>query len=154
MFKHKNATGFTQFVYALFATLIEFLASIIIIYLITVTFGASLIEDFNGTLLFSILISSISFMPSFILIEHQDPFSLLTRLFIKNEYNSNLEIRLVKLSLGAIIGSWFGALVIPLDWDRWWQEWPISCCIGALVGSFIGLLFSGLTFKNKIKQHF
>ena len=154
MFKHKNATGFTQFVYALFATLIEFLASIIIIYLITVTFGASLIEDFNGTLFFSILISSISFMPCFILIEHQDPFSLLTRLFIKNEYNSNLEIRLVKLSLGAIIGSWFGALVIPLDWDRWWQEWPISCCIGALVGSLIGLLFSSLTFKNKIKQHF
>lgn len=25
------------------------------------------------------------------------------------------------MTLGAVFGSWFGALLIPLDWDRPWQ---------------------------------
>ena len=41
-------------------------------------------------------------------------------------------------AVGAFVGAWFGAFPIPLDWDRPWQEWPISCNIGMTLGAFLG----------------
>ena len=41
-------------------------------------------------------------------------------------------------ALGAFVGAWFGAFPIPLDWDRPWQEWPISCNIGLTLGASLG----------------
>jgi len=41
-------------------------------------------------------------------------------------------------AVGAFAGAWFGAFPIPLDWDRPWQEWPISCNIGITLGAFLG----------------
>ena len=32
------------------------------------------------------------------------------------------------------VGAWLGAVPLPLDWDRDWQVWPISCCLGAALG--------------------
>ena len=40
-------------------------------------------------------------------------------------------------AFGAVVGAWFGAFPIPLDWDRPWQAWPITCCLGALAGHFV-----------------
>ncbi|VDM11943.1 unnamed protein product [Wuchereria bancrofti] len=45
-----------------------------------------------------------------------------------------------QLSLGGLFGAWFGAFVIPFDWDRWWQRWPIPCVLGAVVGGILGCL--------------
>jgi hypothetical protein len=39
---------------------------------------------------------------------------------------------------GASLGAWCGAMVIPLDWDRPWQKWPIPCVAGAVVGFGVG----------------
>ncbi|KFY45765.1 hypothetical protein V494_00779, partial [Pseudogymnoascus sp. VKM F-4513 (FW-928)] len=39
---------------------------------------------------------------------------------------------------GTLIGSWLGAIPIPLDWDRPWQAWPITVAVGAYVGWGIG----------------
>jgi len=36
------------------------------------------------------------------------------------------------------LGCWCGAFPIPLDWDRPWQAWPISCVYGALLGYAVG----------------
>lgn len=40
----------------------------------------------------------------------------------------------------AMLGAYLGAAAIPLDWDRWWQRWPLPCLIGALAGFPIGHL--------------
>uniref|UniRef100_A0A8C1VTS9 Phosphatidylinositol glycan anchor biosynthesis, class F n=1 Tax=Cyprinus carpio TaxID=7962 RepID=A0A8C1VTS9_CYPCA len=40
----------------------------------------------------------------------------------------------------SVIGAWLGAFPIPLDWDRPWQVWPISCTLGATTGFLTGLL--------------
>ena len=34
-------------------------------------------------------------------------------------------------ALYSALGAWLGAFPLPLDWDRDWQVWPISCCLGA-----------------------
>ncbi|KAF3909620.1 Translin-1 [Arthrobotrys entomopaga] len=41
-------------------------------------------------------------------------------------------------ALGACIGTWFGAIPIPLDWDREWQKWPITIIVGMYVGYVFG----------------
>ena len=41
---------------------------------------------------------------------------------------------------GASLGAWCGAMVIPLDWDRPWQKWPIPCVAGAVAGFGVGAL--------------
>ena len=54
-------------------------------------------------------------------------------------------------AMGALIGAWFGAFPIPLDWDRPWQIWPITCSIGLCIGAGIGNLVS--LFKSLKLKH-
>merc|ERR1712142_1217987 len=49
---------------------------------------------------------------------------------------SPLDTCLYYNTLITLVGAWFGAFPIPLDWDRDWQVWPISCSLGAVFGSF------------------
>ena len=58
----------------------------------------------------------------------------------------------------AVIGVWLGAIVIPLDWDRPWQAWPIPCAVGTLVGYVFGLLLAALemcamSLEDKMKEN-
>ncbi|KAJ5179106.1 hypothetical protein N7492_002316 [Penicillium capsulatum] len=45
-------------------------------------------------------------------------------------------------ALGTGLGAWFGAIPIPLDWDRPWQAFPITILTGAYVGYAVGTLVS------------
>ncbi|CAA7391209.1 unnamed protein product [Spirodela intermedia] len=53
---------------------------------------------------------------------------------------------------GAVIGAWFGAWPMPLDWERPWQEWPICVTYGAVLGYVVGVLAS-LSFILCQKVH-
>ncbi|OAD56239.1 Phosphatidylinositol-glycan biosynthesis class F protein [Eufriesea mexicana] len=47
----------------------------------------------------------------------------------------NVLVDAIKTNIQAtLLGTWLGAIVIPLDWDRPWQVWPIPCVLGALLG--------------------
>lgn len=41
------------------------------------------------------------------------------------------------------LGSWLGAIAIPLDWDRPWQNWPLPILGGAYVGAIVGYTLGG-----------
>jgi phosphatidylinositol glycan class F len=45
-----------------------------------------------------------------------------------------------------------GAWVIPLDWDRPWQLWPIPCVLGAVGGYALTLLAAQLCVWRRIKD--
>lgn len=55
---------------------------------------------------------------------------------------------------GALIGSWLGVVPVVLDWDRPWQQWPLTLVMGAYVGCMIGHIY-GCSFstKNGHKSH-
>lgn len=56
------------------------------------------------------------------------------------------------MSLGACVGSWIGAIPIPLDWDREWQRWPVTIIAGMYIGAVAGKLIGGYVCKGaKIK---
>ncbi|KUF97395.1 hypothetical protein AM588_10008480 [Phytophthora nicotianae] len=52
------------------------------------------------------------------------------------------ELYLVCSSIGAMLGAYVGALPIPLDWDRPWQQWPLTCVYGTLIGHAAGIVLS------------
>ncbi|EAW11738.1 PIG-F family protein [Aspergillus clavatus NRRL 1] len=41
-------------------------------------------------------------------------------------------------ALGTCLGAWFGAVPIPLDWDRPWQAFPLTILTGAYIGFAVG----------------
>lgn len=41
-----------------------------------------------------------------------------------------------------ILGTWLGVIPIPLDWDRPWQQWPITLLVGGYIGAFLGALLA------------
>ncbi|KAK9678557.1 hypothetical protein RND81_11G219200 [Saponaria officinalis] len=43
---------------------------------------------------------------------------------------------------GAVLGAWFGAWPMPLDWERPWQEWPVCVTYGAIIGYTLGMISS------------
>lgn len=53
--------------------------------------------------------------------------------------------------------TWLSAFVLPLDWNRPWQAWPIPCVIGALIGYFVAhfitfIQISTTKLKKKSKK--
>ena len=48
-----------------------------------------------------------------------------------------------KYFISIVIGCWISCCVIPLDWDRDWQAWPIPLIVGAYIGAFIGFSIGG-----------
>lgn len=59
-------------------------------------------------------------------------------------------------SLGGLVGCWLGVIPIPLDWDRDWQDWPITLLIGSYAGAFIGAFASylyGLYVLSKFRKN-
>lgn len=150
MYKYQNQDNLTIFL----LTLLECLAATLIFYFISVSFGASLIEDFQATLFFSGLLTLLCILPALIVIEHTNPLDVVLKLFSHDSgmLLSHVEQRCKNVAIGAMVGAWVGALVIPLDWDRWWQQWPVSCCFGALSGTVIGLLGSTKSDRTN-KRH-
>ncbi|CAN6627762.1 hypothetical protein TRVA0_011S01926 [Trichomonascus vanleenenianus] len=52
-------------------------------------------------------------------------------------------------SVGTWFGAWLGAIPIPLDWDRPWQQWPITILAGAYAGTALGTVVGAVYRKLK-----
>ncbi|MED6146449.1 hypothetical protein PIB30_034563 [Stylosanthes scabra] len=64
------------------------------------------------------------------------------RIFAQTRPNGSVEYLICLPAHGAVIGGWFGAWPMPLDWERPWQEWPICVSYGAIGGYLVGLVAS------------
>ncbi|CAO3677143.1 unnamed protein product [Umbelopsis vinacea] len=60
------------------------------------------------------------------------------RIFLHHSPSNNAEMAAYMQAVSVLIGAWLGAVVIPLDWERPWQQWPVSCVLGSLLGQAVG----------------
>ncbi|ESQ35203.1 hypothetical protein EUTSA_v10008658mg [Eutrema salsugineum] len=74
------------------------------------------------------------------------------RVFASMKPSGNIEYMIFSPAYGAIIGGWFGAWPMPLDWERPWQEWPICVCYGAIGGYIAGQIVS-LSVMFFLRKH-
>ena len=58
---------------------------------------------------------------------------------IYHVFNCDFKVGMWKKYIISIaIGGWVSCVVIPLDWDRDWQAWPVPVVVGMYLGAFIG----------------
>lgn len=121
------------------------ISSVIVFSLIAIAFGASVLSNYEQTLNFSLLLTILTVFPACIHFNAQSAISL----FTSGQYSNNHQKIILQKFYCTMLGAWFGAFVIPLDWNRDWQAWPIPCCIGALVGTSLGQLVS-ITYLSDV----
>lgn len=129
---------------------IYFFMSCILFHAIIVLYGAPLIESVTETFLFAVLLSTFTTLQCLCLLGPN--IQAWIRVFSRNGAMSIWENSLQITTTCSILGGWFGAFPIPLDWDRPWQVWPISCSLGATFGYMAGLIIAPLWIHWNRKQ--
>lgn len=131
------------------------LALSIIYYIVIILFGAPVLSDREGTAMLVITLLILTFVPASLHLGVGNALELLIN--IQSQKDNILAEALRTNVIMTILGTWLGATVIPLDWDRPWQVWPIPCVIGALLGymsaHFITLSNVLPLFKLREKIH-
>ncbi|XP_026755510.2 phosphatidylinositol-glycan biosynthesis class F protein [Galleria mellonella] len=103
-------------------------------------FGAPILDCHEETLMLSSLMSLLAVFP---LIAHSGVEASMQLLFgIKNYGRDTITEMLVNNSIMTVCGAWLGAVVIPLDWNTPWQQWPVPCYLGAISGYLLSNVFT------------
>ena len=114
-------------------------------------FGASGWMDADaarGARALASLASGMTFAPLFVACDaamedgREDAFEEMARqarrIVVDGDVRTPREVGARAAAFGACLGAWFGALPIPLDWDRPWQKWPVSVVRGMTFGHLVG----------------
>ncbi|XP_019371868.1 PREDICTED: phosphatidylinositol-glycan biosynthesis class F protein isoform X1 [Gavialis gangeticus] len=129
---------------------IYFFMSCIVFHGIIVLYGAPLIESVLETFLFAVLLSTFTTLNCLCMLGPN--IQAWIKVFSKNGAMSIWDNSLQITTMCSIVGAWLGAFPIPLDWDRPWQVWPISCSLGATFGYVAGLIIAPLWIYWNRKQ--
>lgn len=108
-----------------------------VVFCIVILMGAPLSMLVLETYVLSIHLSLLVIQPVLVLfrLEHDQ----LRKFFsIDNIYSQILSNSVLCSSFFTLVGAWIGVIPIPLDWDRPWQQWPLTILTGAYIGGFVG----------------
>ncbi|XP_060205286.1 uncharacterized protein LOC132633089 [Lycium barbarum] len=109
-------------------------------------------EYFPKTFSWSLLMSLFTFVPAACVFGSS--WTDWHRVFARTKANESTDCMICLPAHGAVIGAWFGAWPMPLDWESPWQEWPICVTYGAIAGYLMGLVASlGCIFFRNHQQH-
>ncbi|XP_060687372.1 phosphatidylinositol-glycan biosynthesis class F protein isoform X1 [Hemiscyllium ocellatum] len=126
----------------IFRSCLLFFISCVIFHGILVLYGAPLLVSFRETFMFAVLLSTFTTLRCLCMLGPN--VQAWIRVFSKNGAMSIWDTSLQITTICSLFGAWLGAIPIPLDWDRPWQVWPISCTLGATLGFTISLVIAPL----------
>ncbi|CAG2114148.1 unnamed protein product [Medioppia subpectinata] len=107
------------------STIVSILKSIGVYYVLVVLLGAPILSQKLNTLYLSVLLTSLTTIPILVYCKHNNIQNLMNNLnYLRIE--AKAENVIVKTSVLTVMGSWFGAFPLALDWMQPWQEWPVS----------------------------
>lgn len=122
------------------------LALSLYVYILLFLFGAPLSVGVVETLLCAVHISLLSVQPLIFV------YKLDSRIW-KDVVSIKLPLDgLNGAATGTWLGAWLGAIPIPLDWDRPWQQWPITIVVGAYCGAAIGTVVGCIAQKWRVRR--
>ncbi|CAD5229443.1 unnamed protein product [Bursaphelenchus okinawaensis] len=117
-------------------TIKHFAIGVNIFHVLFVLFGAPFLVDFEWTLALAAVQSLCSAVPVSIAVEGRTddiiPF------LVEKEFDPKKKA-LKFVAFLSLFGNWISAAVIPLDWDLWWQRYPIPNFVGATSGFVLGV---------------
>lgn len=124
----------------------------ILFYIVEVLLGAPFFSKHYETFTLAFLLSTLTILPCCLYLGSESVPILITSLTFY-EGSEIYEIFLFHIRL-TIFGAWLGAVLIPLDWNKPYQEWPIPCYFGAIAGCFVAnfVSFISITFFKPSKK--
>ncbi|KAG7462664.1 hypothetical protein MATL_G00187120 [Megalops atlanticus] len=117
-----------------------FILSCLLFHAVVVLYGAPLLESALETFSLAVLLSSLTTLRCLCVLGPS--VQAWIRVFSREGAMSVWDTSLQITTACSVIGAWLGAFPIPLDWDRPWQVWPISCSLGATFGFLTGLVIA------------
>ncbi|XP_062858978.1 phosphatidylinositol-glycan biosynthesis class F protein [Trichomycterus rosablanca] len=129
---------------------VYFLLSCFFFHTVVVLYGAPLLESALKTFSLAVLLSTLTTLRCLCILGPN--VQAWIRVFSRDGAMSVWDTSLQITTLCSIVGAWLGAFPIPLDWDRPWQVWPISCSLGATGGFLTGLLAAPIWIRWHRKQ--
>ncbi|OXA42639.1 uncharacterized protein LOC110859428 [Folsomia candida] len=114
-----------------------------------VLFGAPLLSKFVLTAQFSIILTGWMFVPLTFTFPAKD---ILKQVIYFSTWNTKLTsvLRAKLRFISTIGGAMAGVVLIPLDWDRPWQVWPVPTLFSAFLTVFaVNTAFSLYTLLNQ-----
>eukprot|EP00898_Chlorokybus_atmophyticus_P007582 jgi/Chlat1/7825/Chrsp66S07266 len=123
---------------------VGFPAGDLLLLLVAMAFGAPMTSSVTQTFYFALLMSALTVAPAACVLGHDG--DAWQRVFAQTRPYTTAEFACCVPAHGAIVGAWIGAVPIPLDWGRYWQEWPTTCVVGALIGYVFGLCITPLLY--------
>lgn len=114
-------------------------------YILAVLLGAPVFSKHYKTFSFAFLLSILTILPCCLYLGPDSVPTLITSLtcFEGNELYEKFVFN-IRLT---VFGAWLGAVLIPLDWNKPYQEWPIPCSLGAIAGYFVSNFISFLLYS-------
>lgn len=70
------------------------------------------------------------------------------RMLCKRRPDNLAEADLLFSTLGLLVGNWLACVVIPLDWGRAWQAWPVPNVLVGSVAFLMGSLLAHVLFRG------
>lgn len=112
-----------------------------VIFLALILFGAPVSSHVKETFALAHHISLIVFQP--LLISYRLNYKKFLTVFrVDRIYSVIFSSPALSSSSMTLLGTWLGVVPIPLDWDRPWQQWPITLLCGGYIGAFLGAAIS------------
>lgn len=114
--------------------------------------GAPVLTDYEETCVLSIILTLLTVSPLVFLLGAGGTLQVWFCEKVENIVKAEeVYISLYKFhAIGAVVGAWVGSVVVPLDWDKDWQEYPIPNVIGALFGSGLSTIISTTGVLHRI----
>ncbi|CDK26214.1 unnamed protein product [Kuraishia capsulata CBS 1993] len=131
-----------DFLYVTFACGVTLLGTLPL-FIVLILFGAPFTVLLKETYLLAVHISFLVLLPLLIVYKIADndsevqPSTVWSKL-LTFEVADWYKQPAFTMAIGGVVGTWLGAIPIPLDWDRNWQTWPITLLVGAYGGAFVG----------------
>ncbi|XP_078481570.1 GPI ethanolamine phosphate transferase, stabilizing subunit-like [Ciona intestinalis] len=132
-----------------FKSLLLVVACWLLAHILCVLFGAAAFTLVEETTTWAVLVTCLITVPALSMLGCD--VTSLYRVIVCGNHSNETERFLYYQSAGTALGSWASAVVIPLDWDRPWQVWPIPCIIGAIVGYSVGIIISCVVTIRELK---
>lgn len=119
-------------------------------YTIIILFGAPVLSLQEETIMLTLTLITLTFIPACL---HLGIDNALGLLFGIQANNGDIFAESIKTNVKfTLMGTWLGAIAIPLDWDRPWQAWPIPCITSALIGYTLAHFFTLIGMLPIMKQ--
>lgn len=147
-FKCKNSFSAANIILAIFIQ-----CAVVVFYGFScILLGAPVLQDYEQTCVLSIILTLLTVSPLVFLLGAGGTLQVWFCEKVENIVKAEeVYIQLYKYhAIGAILGAWIGSVVVPLDWDQDWQEYPIPNVIGALCGSGISTIINTSSTLHKI----